>query len=243
MIPVPPEVREQLATGRPHQVRDRAWLVMFYSIVSWTIPSSDPSSESTKSKLKSNIWLAFNDVKLLLEPSDIALQAILILSRFAEDIMTPSLCWMLVTHACSMLQTLGISHWHLDLMTSERRAMLFWQLNVWDKSLALLSRRPPTLHRTLADDVAMPTLDQLLSCQPKSTAAGMPTMFGAHCTHQMHLLSRLMADIWPLVYGRPGQNRNLPAILTTKDNLESWYRQAMEVTSDALLKSYRTVSC
>ncbi|KAK4539683.1 hypothetical protein LTR36_010446 [Oleoguttula mirabilis] len=231
----PPDVSKQLAAGRPHHVQDRAWLVMFYSVVLKMVSATEPPNDDIKAKLTSNLWLAFNNVRLLLEPSDANLQAILILVCFAEDVLTPSLCWMLVTNACSMLQALGVSHWHLDPATRERRTMLFWQLNVIDKALALLSRRPPTLHRAMADEIAMPTLDQLLSSQPPRPGSEVPALFGAHHTHQMHLLSRLMADIWHLVYGRPGQERDLPAVLTTKDNLESWYRQAMEVLEAAAL--------
>ncbi|KAK5119255.1 hypothetical protein LTR85_007869 [Meristemomyces frigidus] len=81
---------------------------MFYSVALKTASSTDPSDESTKAKLRSNLWLAFNNVRILLEPSDTNMQALLILVSFAGDIMTPSLCWMLVTNACSMLQALGV---------------------------------------------------------------------------------------------------------------------------------------
>lgn len=220
----PSEVLDHLAASRPHQVHDRAWLVMFYSVALSVVSSTTPSDESTKVKLRSNLWLAFNDVKLLLEPNVTSIQALIILACYVEEFMTPSLCWTLITKACVMLQALGITHWRLDSPTCERRIMLFWRLNILDKALALVLCRPPTFHREIATGIALPTLDQLLPSQSRYPSSGAAVLFDAHYTHQMHLLSRIMADVWYCLYGQDSED-----VHVIKGNLESWHRQATEV--------------
>lgn len=220
----PSEVLDHLDASHPHQVHDRAWLVMFYSVALSVVSSTNPSDQSTKAKLRSNLWLALNDVKLLLEPNASSIQALVILACHVEEFMTPSLCWALITKACIMLQALGIAHWRLDPLTRERRTLLFWRLNLLDKALALILCRPPAFHREMATMIALPTLDQLLPSQPHLPSCGAPVLFNAHYTQQMLLLSRVMADVWHCLYGQSSDEAN-----AMKENLESWYRQASEV--------------
>lgn len=224
----PSEVLDHLAASHPHQVHDRAWLVMFYSVALSVVSSTDPSDQSTKAKLRSNLWLAFNDVKLLLDPKPSSIQALVILACHIEEFMTPSLCWALVSKACIMLQALGITHWRLDSLTRERRTALFWRLNFLDKALALILCRPPTFHREMSIGIALPTLDQLLPSQPSHPSSGAPVLFDAHYTHQMLLLSRIMADVWHCLYGQDSDDVN-----AIKENLDSWHRQATEVAGIA----------
>ncbi len=220
----PSEVLDHLAASHPHQVHDRAWLVMFYSVALSVVSSTNPSDQSTKAKLRSNLWLAFNDVKLLLEPNSSSIQALVILACHIEEFMTPSLCWALISKACIMLQALGITHWRLDALTRERRTALFWRLNLLDKALALILCRPPIFHREMTTGIALPTLDQLLPSQPHHPSSGAPVLFVAHYTHQMLLLSRVMADVWHCLYGQDSDDVN-----AIKENLDSWHRQATEV--------------
>ena len=225
----PSDVLDHLAASNPHQVHDRAWLVMFYSIALNVVPSTTPLEQWTKAKLRSNLWLAFNDAKLLLEPTAASIQALVILACHVEEFMTPSLCWALITKACIMLQALGITHWRLDSLTRERRSVLFWRLNLLDKALALILCRPPVFHREMTAMIALPTLEQLLPSQPQLPSSGAPVLFNAHYTHQMLLLSRVMGDIWHCLYGQNSDDVN-----TIKDNLESWHRQASEVAGISL---------
>ena len=225
----PSEVLEHLAASHPHQVHDRAWLVMFYSVALSVVSSTNPSDQSAKAKLRSNLWLALNDIKLLLEPSPSSIQALVILACHVEEFMTPSHCWALITKACVMLQTLGIAHSRLDSLTRERRTMLFWRLNLLDKTLALMLRRPPIFHREMTAMIALPTLDQILPSQPHISSSGAPVLFNAHYMHQMLLLSRVMADVWHCLYGQ-----NSDEVNSVKENLESWHRQASEVAGTSL---------
>ncbi|EXJ80875.1 hypothetical protein A1O3_07162 [Capronia epimyces CBS 606.96] len=246
----PAAVLDHLAASQPHQVPDRAWLVMFYSVVLGTRPADEP----IKAKLRSNLWLAFNDVRLLLEPTASSVQALVILACHVEEFMTPSLCWALISRACIMLQALGISPWQLDPPTRERRAtsfgrlnaldqswrldsptlegrtMLFWRLNVLDQSLALILGKPPTFHREITVGMTPPTLDKLLPSQSQYPSSGAPVLFNAHYTHQMHLLSRVMSDVWHCLHGQGSDD-----VHTVIETVESWHRQAREVLEAAAL--------
>lgn len=200
---------------------------MYYSIILSMVSSTDPMDEPTKAKLRCNLWLALNDVRLLLEPSESNIQALTLLACHVEEFTTPSLSWMLITNACRMLQALGVNHRRLDPRTRERRIMIFWQLNMLDKGLALIFGRPPTFHRAMAREIALPTINQLLPFQPHQTSIGAPTLFGAHFMHQGLLLCRVMADVWSCLYEETApSNRSIESV---HEDLESWYRQAQAV--------------
>jgi hypothetical protein len=66
----PPDVMNHLRAARPHQVRERAWLVMYCSIILNTVAST-----SLKEELQRNLWLALSDVGVLLEPSEANINA------------------------------------------------------------------------------------------------------------------------------------------------------------------------
>ncbi|EXJ76360.1 uncharacterized protein A1O5_00868 [Cladophialophora psammophila CBS 110553] len=229
-ISVPPEVLDHLRASRPQQVQQRAWLVMYYGIILNFVSSTDPGNEDTKAKLRCNLWLALNDARLLLEPSEANINALILLAVDVEEFTKPSLCWMLVTNACRMLQALGVRHRRFDSRTQDRRVVMFWHLNLVDIGLALIFGRPPTFHRAMAREIPLPTLSQLLSFQPHVTPAGAPALFGAHYTHQMFLLSRVMADIWYRLHEETTPNER--SIEATKQDLELWYQQAQRVLID-----------
>lgn len=226
----PVEVLDHLRASRPHLVHDRAWLVIYYSIVLSLVSSTDPTNASIKAKLRCNLWLALNDVRLLLEPSDLNIHALTLLACHVEEFTTPSLCWMLLTNACRMLQALGVTSRRFDSATRERRLMTFWHLNLADKGIALIFGRPPTFHRAMAKEIALPTVDQLLPFKPHvpSAAAG-PVTFGAHYIHRLMLLSRLMAEIWSHLYDDVVPNES--GVESATEELESWYQQTQTVSA------------
>lgn len=196
---------------------------MFYGVALSTLSTAKPLDETTRAKLRSNLWLAFNDVRLLLEPSVTSIQALIILACYVEEFMTPSICWSLISKACIMLQALGISGWRIDKATRERRTILFWRLNYLDKALSLILYRPPSLHSSMAAEMDFPTLDQLIPSQMYASS-GDALLFQAHYTDQMHLLSRVMADMWQCLYGQEADK-----FLVVKQKLESWHHHAVEV--------------
>lgn len=238
MTSAPQDVLEHLGASCPHQVHERAWLVMYYSIVLSMVSSTNPADESTKTKLRCNLWRALNDVRLFLEPSEVNIQALMLVACHVEEFTTPSLCWMLVTNACRMLQALGVTHRRLDFQTRERRIIMFWHLNIIDKSEALIFGRPPTFHRAMARDTPLPKLDQLLSFQPHHPSTNAPALFGVHYIYQTFLLSRIMADIWECIYEDTGSSNQSAELART--DLESWYRGASKVGhSSTLADSFR----
>lgn len=197
---------------------------MFHAIA---IAGTDASDKCNLAKLKSNLWLAFNDVKLLLEPRISSVQALFILATSLERFMTPSVCCSLIQTCCSMLQAVGINHTRLDATTIERRTIFFWRLNFAEKALALILNRPPLLHRDTTAMIAMPTLDQLFDFRPKVRALG---LFLTHYSQQTYLLSRVMGDIWYCVYG---QDHGKEAVV--KQELDSWYQKADQVRAPLCL--------
>ncbi|KAF2725820.1 hypothetical protein K431DRAFT_327429 [Polychaeton citri CBS 116435] len=201
----PLEVLDALGASRPHLVHERAWLIMYYSVILSMVSSTCPNDTTTKARLRCNLWLALNDVRLLLEPSELNIQALTLLATHVEEFTMPSLCWMLVTNACRMLQALG---------TRRRRIMMFWYLNLLDKGLALTFGRPPTFHRAMLREIDLPALDQLLPFQPHLPKASTHALFGAHYIYQMMLKSRVTADIWYCLYEEPEPNEHsIEAIL------------------------------
>ncbi|KAJ9605085.1 hypothetical protein H2200_010475 [Cladophialophora chaetospira] len=229
----PAEVLDHLRACRPHQMRERAWLVMYYSIILSMVSSSDPTNQSTKRKLRYNLWLALNDPRLFLEPSEANIQALTMLACHVEEFTTPTLCWMLATTACRMLQALGVNHRRLDPQTRERRVMMFWHLNLLDKALALIFGRPPTFHRAMSREIPLPTLAQLLSSQAQHNPTKAPRLFETHHFYQKLFLTRIMADIWNCLYedAAPDHSR----IEVVNQELESWYRQALQLLEAAAL--------
>lgn len=227
------EVLRHLRACRPNLVRERAWLVMYYSIILSMVSSTAPEDVSTKEKLRCNLWLAVNDVRILLEPSEAKIQALALLATHVEEFTSPSLCWMLIANACRMLQALGINLRHLSPETRQRRMMTFWYLNLVDKGLSVIFGRPPTFHRAMLRDIPLPTVAQLLPYQPHNlphpTVGSRPgSLFGAHFIHQIMQLSYIIGDIWTCVY--EGDSPDEQAIESVKRNLDSWYAIAKPVS-------------
>ncbi|QIX01101.1 hypothetical protein AMS68_006618 [Peltaster fructicola] len=233
MIPAAAHTVAQLRADHPEQVPERAWLVMYYSIVLSFISSVSPDDTDTKKRLLRNLWLAFNDARLLLEPSEANIQALLILAIHVEDFTSPTLCWMLTSTACRMLQALGITQRRLDAQTRERRRMLFWNLNLMDKGLAMIFGRPPTNHRAMANEIPMPTLEQLLPFRPHVSSRAKLALFGAHFLNQMMLLSRVMGDVWACLY--EDNAATCPTTDAMLRQLNDWYQQATQVLDAAAM--------
>ncbi|KAM3581905.1 hypothetical protein VKS41_006060 [Umbelopsis sp. WA50703] len=201
---------------------------MYYSIILNTVTST-----SLKQKLQRNLWLALSDVGVLLEPSEANIHAIVLVLSQASEFAGPSLCWMLATNACRMLQALGVNQHRLDRQTRERRLITFWHLNLLDKGLAIIFGRTPTFHRGMVREIELPTLGQIQPFRSDLTSTGTPGIFGAHYMYQKILLSHLMDDIWHCLYGEAKPNDH--SIEATSKDLVSWYEQARKILEAAAL--------
>ena len=227
----PPDVMDHLRAARPYQVRERAWLVMYYSIILNTVTSTP---KSLKEELQRNLWLALSDVGVLLEPSEANIHAIVLVLSQTSEFAGPSLCWMLAATACRMLQALGVNQCRLDRQTREQRLRRFWHLNLLDKGLAITFGRTPTFHREMVREIGLPTLEQIQPFRSHLTSTGATRVFGAHYIYQKILLSHLMDDIWHCLYGQAKPNDH--SIEAASKDLISWYNQAQTVRRFSLGK-------
>ncbi|KAH0841629.1 hypothetical protein FOPE_06700 [Fonsecaea pedrosoi] len=229
----PPEVLGHLRASCPEKVRDRAWLVMYYGIILNLVSETDPVDESTKSKLRSNLMLALNDARLHLEPSEVNIQALLLLALDVEEFTTPTLCWMMVTNACRMLQALGVNHRRFDSPTRDRRVMMFWHLYLVDIGLALIFGRSPAFHRGMPMGIPVPTVKRIFSSQQDTDPSDTPALFGVHYINRMFLLSLIMGDIWYYLHEDPMPDYT--NIESTSESLESWYLSTIQILEAASL--------
>ncbi|KAK3115908.1 hypothetical protein LTR53_004296 [Teratosphaeriaceae sp. CCFEE 6253] len=233
LLTAPPAgVLEHLRASRPDELTDRAWLVLYYGIILSSLTATASDLQTTKLRLRANLWLAFNDTRLLMEPSDLNIQAVTFLACHVEPFTTPSLCWMLMSTACRMLIALAVNHRLLEPDSNERRLMMFWHLNVLDKAMAFIFPWPPALHRTTVNDLPMPTLNQILGTQPQPRPGKRASSFGAHHAHQIFRLSRIMAGIWCAL---DEHDSELQLGQVFKSGLDTWYKEAMQILEAAAL--------
>ena len=230
MAPIAAEILNNIALS-PERVHEKGHLLTFYGII---LTSDDSFDEQTKMKLKWNLWLCLNDARLLLQPSELNIQALILLACHVQDFHTPSLCWMVSTTAFRMLQALGLSNLTMNTEAKQRRYELFWFLNSLDKLLALIFGRPPVFHRAMCEEIPMPSMQRLRVFQPhlkaspqsETTPSSSASLFGAHVLHQMHLVSKVMGDIWYYLFDDHGR----PAVLEeTRENLNSWFEDTSKV--------------
>ncbi|OQO11643.1 hypothetical protein B0A48_03370 [Cryoendolithus antarcticus] len=230
----PNDVLDQIRASRPQSVKPRAWLVMYYSIILSRTSSTSPEDKETKAKLRCNLWLALNDMRVLLEPSEVNIQALILVASHVEEFTTPSLCWLLVSNACRMLQALGVDFRNMTPENRHRRRMMFWHLNVIDKGLSMIFGRPPTLHGAMARSVGLPALADLMPSTPghSSTGGGQGApgaLFGAHFFHQVMQLSTIMGKVWSTVYDHDGDSPDEQSVVKAREDLVAWHDRAQTI--------------
>lgn len=222
LSPAPPEVVRSLKASRQGDIQEKAWLVMYYCII---LKVTD--AVHLKSQLRQELWASLGNISVLMKPSDANIQAILIVIGLVPDLIDPSLCWMLSSSACRMLQALGVTHPRIDAQTREQRQLRFWQLNLVDKALAVIFGRSPIFPQRMGNEVDLPTLEQIRPSTQHRTLDGSKGYFASHLMYQKFLLSKVMADIWHCLYGGiESQDLEIESIIA---NLESWYEQAHKV--------------
>ncbi|KAJ5948541.1 transcriptional regulator family: Fungal Specific TF [Penicillium verhagenii] len=219
LSPAPPEVVRYLKSSRPDDIQEKAWLVMYYCII---LKVTD--DVRLKSLLQQELWASLGNISVLMKPSDANIQAILIVIGLVPDFVDPSLCWMLSSSACRMLQALGVTHERIDAQTREQRRLRFWQLNLVDKALAVIFGRSPIFPQRMGIEIGVPTLEQIRPSTQHRTSDGSKGYFESHLMYQKFLLSKVMADIWQCLYGGVEcQDLEIESVIV---NLESWYEQA-----------------
>ena len=75
----------------PFGVSERGWLLSFDAFLSTAVALGKPSDTRMIRGLLWNTWVLLEDSALFLEPSDINIQALLIIATHGQEIATPSL--------------------------------------------------------------------------------------------------------------------------------------------------------
>ncbi|KAK5116123.1 hypothetical protein LTR62_008449 [Meristemomyces frigidus] len=220
----PEHIVTLLLGNRIDDIQETAWLVIFYGITFGNMPANEQHDAADKNATRTNLRLALDDARVLLHPTEVGVQALTLLACDIEEFITPSLCWMLVSNACRMLQCLQIDNRHQDVATTSRRLIMFWTLNALDQSLALIFGRSPTFHRAMIKATPMPGLASLVMRSP--THNGPAFLFGAHFLRQIFLLSAIMADVWATLYDL---ETDTARVEKAKQATEDWYREATQI--------------
>lgn len=164
----------------PKTVSERAWLLLYNAFLSTTIAFIEPSNTRLNRGLQWNVWIILQDSSFFLEPSEIGIQAILMVSCHSQDVVPPGLCWTLISHACRMAQSLNLHvpspKYPKNGKENGQRNCLFWNLFMIDKSLSLAFGRPPFLLSQLYEGVDPPNPEFLATFRPHRLPPGIGTL-------------------------------------------------------------------
>ena len=168
---------------RPSSVEERGWVLILNTILA-TAATQSPQLTAFVYHLRWNVWLAADEASLFLEPSVLNIQALTIFACHGQDLVTPSLCWSLMSQACRMAQTMNL---HRPSRSGARKngadslnLCLFWSLFIVDKTLSLAFGCPPVLPTSLYRLVALPSPQQLWAYRPHLSNTGSKTTFPSH---------------------------------------------------------------
>ncbi|UKZ52670.1 hypothetical protein TrVGV298_006451 [Trichoderma virens] len=210
----------------PAKVSQRAWIV-YVDFILLTLLQHDDSQADVVESLKKNTEMALNDCRIFLEPSEINIQALMLLGCHGEQYASPNLSWMLVGHACRQAQALGLhSLGRGDYAHQQRQLALFWSLFAVDKSCSLAFGRPMLLPTATYENVPLPDFQYLLGYHPHRnkpviTQNGSSTStFGAHFFIQGMELAKLTGAVLGLLAcpGNVADHRALAAKLQSWDS-------------------------
>ncbi|KAL7812758.1 hypothetical protein V8C26DRAFT_436739 [Trichoderma gracile] len=225
----------------PAAVPQKAWIV-YVDFILLTLLQHDPSQADTVESLKKNTDKALNDFRIFLEPSEINVQALMLLGCHGEQYASPNLSWMLVGHACRQAQALGLhkAGGRGSYVQQQRQLAIFWSLFSVDKSCSLAFGRPMLLPTAIYEGVPLPDFQYLLGYhphrnQPVPTRGGSHTStFGAHFFIQGMRLAQLTGAVLSLL-ASPGTATDHETLAT---KLQSWD----STTNELLLRILNTES-
>lgn len=181
----------------PVSVTQRSW-VLYVNFIFLIISHKDQTLSHLTTSFRHNIRLVLDDAKIFLEPNEVNVQALTMLSCLGEDYTSPSLSWMLASHACRQAQALNLHFTEQHYSTEQqRRLTLFWVLFMVDKACSLAFGHPILLPSKLYANVPLPDFQHLLKFRPRHgqlhNAHTYPysSTFGAHFLTQNIKLARL----------------------------------------------------
>jgi hypothetical protein len=236
----PPNLVRRLAF-EPTHVDERGWLLVFNCIASTAVSLINPSDERLVRGLQWNIWMLIEDSTILLEPSLVNIQALIMVAVHSQEISTPSLCWVLISHACRLAQTLAL---HIpvpgprDSVTNIDRLFLFWSLFLVEKSLSLAFGRPSLLPGSFYKSVPLPKIEQLTSFSPHSKARAVPGIsrfpssghgYGAVHVLRSIALAKIQGDIQD-AFNSGARNTDTEKLSSLKKDLDHWFQVTDQVS-------------
>lgn len=123
--------------------------------------------------LQCNTFLALDDATIFLHPCLTNIRALILVACHRRDIVSPTLCYTLVSSACQMAQTLGL-HLPLYLNATKKhgtqecteRLFLFWSLYALDQTLSITFGRSPVVQTSDGQLTALPDHEMLQQYAP-----------------------------------------------------------------------------
>ncbi|KAL7918398.1 fungal-specific transcription factor domain-containing protein [Trichoderma austrokoningii] len=223
------------AIFNPAAVSQRAWIV-YINFILLSLLQHDASQADIVENLKKNTNLALNDFRIFLEPSEINIQALMLLGCHGEEYASPNLSWMLVGHACRQAQAVGLHNMKGGTYEQrQRRLTLFWSLFSVDKSCSLAFGRPMLLPTTIYDNVPLPDFQYLLNYHPHRKENGpLTSTYGAHYFIQEMQLAKLTGAVLEFL----ANPTNMTIYQDLIGQLQSWDA----ATNELLLKAIDTES-
>jgi hypothetical protein len=234
----PPDLMHKIVF-EPSTVQERGWLLLFNAFLSTALSLTSTPDLRLNRGVQWNTWLLLDDASIFLEPSEISIQALVVVATHGQEISTPSLCWTMISQACQMAQTLAL---HLPTRNAPKgskaysqRNCLFWSLFILDKSVSLSFGRPPLLPGYLYKDVPPPDPAELAQYCPhlKLQSPELPQTsisegFGSFYIMRSRELANLQGDIQDTFYRR-GRSGNAK-ISALKERLDLWMKTTRQVS-------------
>ncbi|KAH7309770.1 hypothetical protein B0I35DRAFT_440592 [Stachybotrys elegans] len=223
---------------QPDSVSEPGWIV-FINFILVNALLADKSPNSLAESLRANTRAALDDARIFLEPSQVSIQAFLLLASHGEDYATPNLSWMLMGHACRQVQALGPCQPSLGYREGQRQLSLFWSLFVLDKACSLAFGRPTQLPTTSYEHVQVPDFEYLLGYHPHIDSTEAPrsseapiSTFGARFFIQTVELAKITGRVLAFL-SAPDSETQRQAVLAELDAWDVY-------TGEVLLDAYQT---
>lgn len=86
--------------SEPQNLPEKAWVVIANCILTSVIAATESPSSSLCRSLQWNTFLALDDATIFLHPSLINIRALILVACHGRDIVSPTLCYTLVSTAC-----------------------------------------------------------------------------------------------------------------------------------------------
>ncbi|KAJ3484608.1 hypothetical protein NLG97_g7017 [Lecanicillium saksenae] len=184
-------------TFQPQYISQSAWIVII-NFIYYIICSNDLELSSMADSFRNNVRIALDDAAIYLLPSDVSIQALLLLATHGDEFACPNLSWMLIGHACRQAQALELHKpRQAERSMQQRQLCLFWALFMVDKSCSIAFGRPCFLSIEVYANVELPSEEYLQEYRPHLGPSELTrqSTFGGHFFAQSILLAKINGEI------------------------------------------------